>query len=145
MKIERILSYSGRVVTEINLLLPQLSNNLRVFTPDDLLSIVNNKNVYLLVIRKVDRIVATLTLVTINLLSGSKGLIEDVIVEQDERGKGLAKALINEAIAISQQLGIQKIELSSKPSRISANILYQKMGFEKRETNSYVKNIMYKE
>jgi len=34
-------------------------------------------------------------------------------------------------------LGVEKLKFTSKPQRIAANALYQKMGFERKETNVY--------
>lgn len=41
--------------------------------------------------------------------------------------------LIEEA----QKAGLIELELTSRPSNVTANAWYQKLGFEKRETNVY--------
>ena len=49
------------------------------------------------------------------------------------------------AIEYAQECGALCIDLTSRPSRMEANEMYQKMGFEKRETNVYRKYVASKE
>ena len=41
------------------------------------------------------------------------------------------------AIDIARDLGAKTVDLTSRPSREAANRLYQRIGFEPRETNVY--------
>jgi len=41
------------------------------------------------------------------------------------------------AIDMSRKLDIKEVDLTSHPQRVAANKLYQKMGFEMRDTNVY--------
>jgi ribosomal protein S18 acetylase RimI-like enzyme len=45
--------------------------------------------------------------------------------------------LSREAIRIAASRGARTVELTSRPSRESANRLYRRIGFEPRETNVY--------
>ena len=83
-----------------------------------------------------DRI-PTLTLVFYWVPSGVKAWIEDVVVNDKARGKGVATALIWHALNLARENGAEKVDLSSRPWREAANNLYLKFGFEKRETNMY--------
>ena len=78
-----------------------------------------------------------LTLVTLDLLSGRKAVIEDIVVDANWRGKGVAEVLVRHAIERARSFGAQKVDLTSRPDRISGNRLYEKCGFERRETNSF--------
>jgi len=60
-----------------------------------------------------------------------------VVVDQNFRRRGIAEALVNSAIEYAREAGVDGISLTSNPKREAANKLYQSMGFEKRETNSY--------
>ncbi|WP_353890396.1 GNAT family N-acetyltransferase [uncultured Bacteroides sp.] len=53
------------------------------------------------------------------------------------RGQSLGKRMVEEAIRIVSKDGKSKLMLTSKPSRIVANKLYQSVGFQKKETNVY--------
>ncbi len=88
------------------------------------------------------RIVGTLSLVTFSLLTGMRAWIEDVVVGPDARGQGVATALIEEALQRAARLGCRTVDLTSRPSRIEANRLYERLGFERRETNVYRKTLV---
>lgn len=70
-------------------------------------------------------------------MSYRKAWIEDVVVDQNYRGKGYGKVMIDKVIALCRNKGNMTLMLTSRPSRIVANQLYQSLGFEKRETNVY--------
>jgi len=78
-----------------------------------------------------------LSLIVMKIPTGNKAWIEDVVVDQSARGKGLGKALMNYAHVKAKKLGVKSIDLTSRPSRESANKLYQNLGYEIRETNVY--------
>jgi len=136
--IERVTSESSEYIAPLNLLMKQLNPSLKEFTEENLLNIVQDNNVYLYIARDIHQnIVGTLTLITYQVPSGKRGYIEDVVVDEKERGKGLGKLLMHEAINKAQELGIETIGLTSRAERTAANSLYQSLGFQKRETNVY--------
>jgi ribosomal protein S18 acetylase RimI-like enzyme len=69
--------------------------------------------------------------------SGLKAWIEDVVVDVTCRGQGIGEALTLALIAHARQAGISSIHLTSNPARVAANRLYQKLGFQRHETNLY--------
>ena len=60
-----------------------------------------------------------------------------MVVDENGRGQGVGKQLIQYAIEFAISQGWKKLELTSRPTRITANQLYHKLGFELRETNVY--------
>ena len=70
------------------------------------------------------------------LLECSSG-VEDVVVDGTARGKGLGQKLVMAAIEKAKERGATSVNLTSSPTRTAANALYQKMGFNQRETNVY--------
>jgi ribosomal protein S18 acetylase RimI-like enzyme len=78
-----------------------------------------------------------LTIATYDIPTGIKAWIEDVVIDESQRGKGYGRELMLYAIKFAESIGAEAIELTSRPSRISANHLYQKLGFVIRETNLY--------
>lgn len=72
-----------------------------------------------------------------DLPAGRAGTIEDVIVLKEFRGKGHGQGLMKQIISFAKRKKMTYIDLTSRPERIAANKLYQKMGWEKRETNVY--------
>lgn len=91
----------------------------------------------LLVIRDDGKIVGTGTLNWANFLTGTDGDIDDVVVDETYRGQGLGEKLVQALIAAARARGVDSIYLTSRPSRIAANKLYQKLGFVQKETNCY--------
>ena len=78
-----------------------------------------------------------MTLVTFRIPTGLRAFIEDVVVDVSARREGIGEALTREAIAIARAKGARTIDLTSRPSREAANRLYQRLGFERRDTNVY--------
>ena len=77
------------------------------------------------------------TLVIMHTVVGVRARIEDVVVDEIYRGKGIGEKISKELIALARKKKVRSIELSSRPSRTVANKLYQKLGFKKRDTNVY--------
>jgi ribosomal protein S18 acetylase RimI-like enzyme len=82
-------------------------------------------------------IVGVLTLVMFPIPTGIRAWIEDVIVDDAARGKGVGRLLNEAAIEHAFSQGAVTVDLTSRPSREAANRLYQRIGFEARETNVY--------
>lgn len=69
--------------------------------------------------------------------TGTKAWIEDVVIDESYRSKGLGRFIMQEAISFAKVSGAHSLMLTSRPSRVAANKLYQSLGFEQRETNVY--------
>jgi ribosomal protein S18 acetylase RimI-like enzyme len=72
---------------------------------------------------------------------GYKGRIEDVIIHENHRGKGLGKKLSKELVKIAKRKKVKSIHLTSGPARIAARKLYESLGFELKETGVFVLNL----
>jgi GNAT superfamily N-acetyltransferase len=58
------------------------------------------------------------------------GLLEDVYVEESERGKGLGSQLVEEVIRAARENDCYKLIATSRTSRPKVHALYQRLGFE---------------
>lgn len=123
-------------IESINSLLSQLSSDLKP-TSLDHLNQVSKTSKILLAINQDNKIIGMATLAIINIPTGQSGRIEDVVVDSNFRGQGIGATLIKKLIREAKNLKLKKIDLTSKPERIEANKLYQKIGFSKYETNVY--------
>ena len=121
----------------INRLLPQLSTTAKPLGDDDLAKIISSPNTTLFVATLDGAIVGTLTLVLFDIPSGCRAWIEDVIVDVEARRAGVGAALTRAATDAARVLGARTVDLTSRPSRTSANALYRKLGFVARDTNVY--------
>ncbi|KAI8987358.1 acyl-CoA N-acyltransferase [Mycotypha africana] len=84
-----------------------------------------------------EHIVGTTTMAFLYCVTGVRVHIEDVVVDEKQRGKGIAQLLIKEAIQRAKEVNAKSIDLTSRPEREAANRLYRKLGFIQRETNVY--------
>jgi ribosomal protein S18 acetylase RimI-like enzyme len=82
-------------------------------------------------------IAGILTLSVYRVPTGIRSIVEDVIVDETMRRRGIAEALMLRAIDLAREAGANGVALTSNPKREAANKLYQFMGFQKRETNAY--------
>ena len=82
-------------------------------------------------------ILGSMTLVLIRLPTGLRAWIEDVVVDEVARGRGIGEALNRAAIERARKSGAKTVDLTSRPSRKAANRLYRRLGFEERATNVY--------
>jgi len=79
-----------------------------------------------------EKIVGMASLCVSESLPKKFGKVEDVVVAKTQRGKQLGEKLISKLIDIGKEKKLRYIELTSKPTRIAANNLYHKLGFELR-------------
>jgi ribosomal protein S18 acetylase RimI-like enzyme len=84
-----------------------------------------------------ETIVGLLTLVVFRIPTGVRAWIEDVVVDDRARGKGVGGALSHAALSTARQRGARTVDLTSRSSREAANRLYQRIGFVRRDTNVY--------
>ena len=118
-------------------LTPQLSSSSPPPTEAELAEIVASPATVLL-LAEVDGVIqGSLTLALFRIPTGLRAWIEDVVVDDAARGQGVGEALNRAAIEVARQRGARTVDLTSRPSREAANRLYQRIGFERRETHVY--------
>ena len=83
-------------------------------------------------------IVGMLSLCICPTLAKDKLWIEDVIVDESCRGKGIGRRLVKEAVAHAKTLAPgSRLYLTSNPKRKAARELYASEGFEQYETGVF--------
>lgn len=71
-------------------------------------------------------------------LSRKQAVVEDMIVDESERGKGYGKEILLDLMGWAKENGVEVIELTTNPKRVAANELYKRVGFELHPTNHYL-------
>lgn len=137
MEIYEARRVDNKLIDAFERLIPQLSKSNPPPTADQLQSMVDSDASILLVAEEDGYIFGSLTLVLFRIPTGVRAWIEDVVVDSEARGKGVGKALNLEALRLAGEAGAKTVDLTSRPSREAANRLYQRIGFEPRETNVY--------
>ncbi len=125
------------LVAAFERLIPQLSTSSLPPTGAELTDIVENPATVLFLARVDGAIVGVLTLAFYRIPTGLKAWIEDVVVDDAVRGRGVGAALNQAALAEARRRGSKDVSLTSRPSRQAANRLYLRLGFVARETNMY--------
>ncbi|MGK2349559.1 GNAT family N-acetyltransferase [Actinomyces sp. W5033] len=144
MTVEIVRQSSPEIVEAMGRLIPQLSRRAPVLTAEQCEALVSQPGVFLFVYRSSRRaedgtypVLGMLTLATFTIPTGLRAWVEDVVVDSSARGQGAGRALVEAAVAYAGQMGARTVDLTSRPSREAANRLYQRAGFELRETNVY--------
>ena len=136
-RIEELTCFVEQDYADLCGLLAQLTPGASL-TRDGLDDVLADDNVHLFVMRDADgRIIATATLCVCHALSATKAAIEDVVVDDRHRGCHLGRQLMQHILRVAPSFAPEKICLTSRPQRIAANRLYQSLGFQRRDTNSY--------
>ena len=140
MHIEMVSEVTGELLDALDRLIPQLSAHKKAPTWHELTALINSESSTLLIARYSDEkntIAGMLTLVIYRVPTGTRSIIEDVVVDESMRRQGIAVALLKRAIQMAREAGAGSVSLTSNSQRAAANQLYQSMGFKRRETNAY--------
>lgn len=129
--------YSEPLRQRLEELLNQLTPQHSTLSEQNLRAVLDNSASRLYLLTEENRVVGMLTLGIYHSPTGSKGWIEDVVVDDACRGRGYGRMLVAHAIEEARKAGVAQLMLTSNPLRVAANKLYQQMGFEKKETNCY--------
>jgi ribosomal protein S18 acetylase RimI-like enzyme len=135
--IEIATDVNDELVQAFARLIPQLSKSSPPPGAGELSEMVASGATDVLVARLDGVIVGTLALVTFRIPTGVRAWIEDVVVDDSARGHGVGDQLNRFALDLARDKGAKTVDLTSRPSRAAANRLYQRIGFEPRETNVY--------
>jgi GNAT superfamily N-acetyltransferase len=75
-------------------------------------------------------------------LSRKQAVVEDMIVDNSQRGKGYGKEILFDLMRWAKEDGVEVIELTSGSHRVPANELYKKVGFQLHPTNHYLYKVV---
>ena len=126
-------------IEDINRLLGQLRENSTEpkGSISDLKKITDDQNVALVVAQDGERTIGMATLYMVTKFGKRVGYVEDVVVDAAYRGKGLGEKIMQTLVDTARAGGVTTLYLTSRIERVAGNNLYQKLGFEIKETNVY--------
>lgn len=134
--LEQLTALSQKDAAQLQNLIAQLDPSAH-FDAKALQQSLRRGETILFVLRRRSRIAASAALVRFTTPAGSHCRIEDVIVDEKLRGKGLGRKLMAKILTTLREMRVGGIELTSRPSRIAANALYKSLGFTLHKTNVY--------
>lgn len=130
------------LLAAVNRLLPQLSASARPLDAATLALLLSRPGTHLFTAAdELGTVCGMATLCLCSSPTGTKAWLEDVVVDASCRGRGYARALVERATREAARLGAAALCLTSRPARRAANALYVSMGFERRDTNVYIKTL----
>ena len=137
--IEILDRVTPQVVEAFGVLIPQLSSSSPPPTAAELQAMVDAdaNDVLVAVDSTTGQLLGSLTLVTFRIPTGIRSWIEDVVVDDAARGRGVGEALNQFALDLARSKGAKTVDLTSRPTREAANRLYLRMGFQLRTSNLY--------
>ena len=134
-RIEQLTSATPQTISELTFLTKNFDGHL---TLDYLKKMIDNPLTVIFVALDDNHIIGMATMITYHKLSKYKAFVEDVAVHEKYRRKGIGKSLMKAVIDKAKELRIDTIHLTSNSKRVAANMLYQKLGFRKYDTNYYM-------
>ena len=135
--IEAAVEATTEVYAALARLLPQLNPKLPVPTMERLQAMMADPAVTLLFARDGQEIVGTATVIVYTTPFWIKARLDEVVVDEAARGKGVGEALVSACLDVARRCGAQVAELQSGIQREAANRLYPRMGFKLRDSNLY--------
>jgi ribosomal protein S18 acetylase RimI-like enzyme len=136
-EIKRITEWRDNLQEDISTLLPELTSSDQRPSAADIKAIIESPATTLLVGIVETRMVGMLTLVVVRIPTGIRAHIEDVVVLSEYQRSGLGRALGLAAIERAREAGARTIDLTSRPERAAAIRLYERLGFQRRQTGVF--------
>jgi ribosomal protein S18 acetylase RimI-like enzyme len=135
--IEVLGDVTDEVVEAFGRLLPQLSTSSKPLDAAALAAMAASPAVTVLLARSEGQIAGSLTLAMFPAPTGLRAWIEDVVVDQSARGQGIGALLTEEALLLARAAGARTVDLTTRPSREAAGRLYERAGFQQRNSRLY--------
>jgi ribosomal protein S18 acetylase RimI-like enzyme len=140
MFIARATSVTDELIDAFARLLPQLKLNFPLPSLQEMEALLSSNASILILARYPDEqapVSGFLTLILYRVPTGIRARVEDVVVDESLRGKGIGEALMRYALNLARDAGADGVALTSNPRREAANRLYQRLGFNPWQTNLY--------
>src|SRR6202035_448265 len=111
VRVELVTEATAEVYAALERLLPQLNSELAIPTMERLRAIVSDPAVSLLLAHDGGQIVGTTTVIVYTTPFWIKARLDEVVVDEAARGKGVGAALVNASLDLARQKGVEVVEL----------------------------------
>lgn len=137
LRIEPVTVVTADLVRAMAPLIRQLNPAVVAPTRAQLAALLADPATTLLVAGEGAAIIGTATVIVYTTPAWVKARIEDVVVDESARGRGVGEALVKACLDVARKRGARVVELQSARRREAANRLYPRLGFELRDSNLY--------
>ncbi len=137
MKIELLQKedLSQAIETQIVGLYAQLNPSKTNFTVKEVLQASNP--VVFVVCKEGDTVCGMALMAYYTVVSGHRGMIEDVVVDENYRQKGIGRNLMLKLLECAKEKGLDEVFLFTGHHRQAAISMYTSLGFELRQSGLY--------
>jgi len=132
---ERLERLSDQAVDDLNKLIAQLSRHPKVMRREHFQRLLDEQALF--VARDGERIVGCVEVAVDVVPSKVKGWLEELMVDDDYRGRGIARVLVRMAVDYARQEGCVHLNLTSGGDRGTAHAVYEALGFYQRDSSVY--------
>jgi ribosomal protein S18 acetylase RimI-like enzyme len=136
--IEPVKAFSTQDANDVRSLILKLGTRSKPLSDEDWHELVESPVTTVLAVRDEEKhIIGMVTVAVYRIPYLRKAYLDDLIVDETYRGKGIGTKLLEAAVEFAREKGAAYIDFTSHPSRVKANELYEKLGFKKKESNTY--------
>lgn len=118
-------------------LLPQLNPTMQQLPAEMLHEVIRSPYCHLLVAEEQGELLGMLTLALYPTLTALRGWVEDVVVDEGARRRGVGRMLLRRAIEMARNEGCKTLSLTSSHYRREAHALYLSEGFQAIDTQPF--------
>lgn len=137
IKLITLNEVTSELQSQLTELYKQLNSEL---TQLDIATALSDYNTTEAVVCLVDKkLVGIVMMAKYKVVSGHKGMIEDVIVSSDYRGQGIGRKLMEKLLERAEASKLNDVLLFSGHHRTAAIALYKSLGFTLKESGIYIK------
>jgi ribosomal protein S18 acetylase RimI-like enzyme len=133
LRIEIAKESSPDLLRAVTSLLSQLTTSGRAITAAELDAMIASPAATLFLAKDGDKVVGMISLAVVQMPTGLRSYLEDLVVDAPYRQRGAATALLQAA----RKSAARTMDMTSRPSRTDAIRLYDRLGFKRRDTNPY--------
>lgn len=138
IKIEPLQHFSTEDADAIRALVLKLGKRSKPLPDEDVRTLIESPVTTILVARDENKkLIGMVTVAVYRIPYLWKAYLDDLIVDETYRGKGIGTKLLEAAVEFARNKGAAYIDFTSHPSRVKANELYERLGFKKKESNTY--------
>jgi phosphinothricin acetyltransferase len=98
----------------------------------------DNPNLVFAICQEDGELVGMAMMALYKVISGHKGMIEDVVVDERHRGKGIGRKLMKRLLLEGKKRQLTEILLFSGHHRLPAINLYKSLGFVLKDSGLYI-------
>jgi ribosomal protein S18 acetylase RimI-like enzyme len=137
LKIEVVKQFDPSLLQAVASLLPQLTSSGRMMTADELRAMIASPLTTLFIAKDEDKIVGMISMNVVQMPTGLRSYLEDLVIDSAYRQRGAATALLQAAIDLARSSGARTLNMTSRSSRKGTIRLYERLGFRRRDTNAF--------